>query len=323
MTAFTIEVHRGDIVESVHEVNAVVASAEAMVESWGSPLAPTIARSAIKSVQAIPLLTSGAADAFSLSDAELGLACASHNAEPRHIDAVAAWLDRIGLDADALECGPSRPIGQAAADALIADGQTFQPIHNCCSGKHAGFLSIAQHLGFDPAGYINLDHPVQKLVTEAVEAFTGLDLSDARTGVDGCGIPVFAIPLANLATAMARIADPSTVPGPMADAGRRLASTLPAASFWVSGTDRAEVEIANAAVEPIVAKTGAEGVFMAALPERGVGIALKAVDGAKRAAEVAIGAVLHRLGAIGEPVLQPPILNTLGQPVGRFVVRFG
>jgi len=322
VTRLTIEVHRGDIVESEHEVNAVVASANAIVETWGDPTAPTIARSAIKSVQAIPLITSGAADAFSLADTELGLACASHNAEPRHLEAVSAWLDRIGLGPAALECGPSRPIGEAAADALIADGQAFEPIHNCCSGKHTGFLSIAQHLGFDPTGYIELDHPVQKMVTDAVETFTGMDLGDARRGIDGCGIPVFAIPLANLATAMARIADPSDVPDEMADAARRLASALPGAAYWVSGTDRAEVQIAEAATEPIIAKTGAEGVFMAALPERGLGIALKVRDGARRGAELAIGAVLHRLGAVAEPVPQPPILNTLGDPVGRFVVRF-
>lgn len=322
MSALTIEVHRGDIIESVHHVNAVVASAEATVDAWGDASAPTIARSAIKSVQAIPLITSGAADSFSLTDSELGLACASHNAEPRHIDAVAAWLDRIGLDERALECGPSRPIGEAAADGLIADGQAFRPIHNCCSGKHTGFLSIAQHVGFDPSGYISLDHPVQKMVTDAVEAFTGLTLDGARRGVDGCGIPVFAIPVENLARAMARLANPIGVPDDMATAAKRLAAALPSESFWVSGTDRAEMEIAEAATEPIVAKTGAEGVFMAALPERGIGIALKAHDGARRAAEIAIGAVLHRLGAVAKPILQPPVTNTLGDHVGNYVVRF-
>lgn len=322
MTSLTIEVRRGDLVESVHEVNAVVASADGIVESWGDADAPTIARSAVKSVQAIPLLTSGAADAFSLSDEELGLACASHNAEPRHIEAVTAWLDRIGLDAGALECGPSRPLGVAAADGLIAEGQQFQPIHNCCSGKHTGFLSIAQHLGHDPAGYIGLDHPVQQMVTTAVEAFTGTSLDGARGGIDGCGIPVFAIPVAGLATAMARLVNPSNVPDDMAAAAIRLSAALPSVSFWVSGTDRAEVEIAASASEPIIAKTGAEGVFMAALPDQGLGIALKARDGAKRAAEIAIGAVLDRLGALSEPVLQPPVRNTLGDQVGHIVVRF-
>jgi len=322
MKKLTIEVLRGDIVESVHNVNAVVSTADGVIEAWGDAGSPTIARSAIKSVQAIPLLACGAADAFSLTDEELGLACASHNAEPRHIEAVTAWLDRVGLDAGSLECGPSRPIGVAAADALVARGQQFEPIHNCCSGKHAGFLSIAQHIGVDPRGYIGIDHPVQKLVTAAVETFAGVSLDGASHGIDGCGIPVFAIPVRNLALAMARLVKPLGVPAEMAEAAQRLAAVLPAVSFWVSGTDRAEVDIAAAATEPIIAKTGAEGVFMAALPERGIGIALKAHDGARRAAEVAIGAVLHRLGALPEPVPQPTIPNTLGQHVGRYVVHF-
>lgn len=315
-----IDITRGENIESEHDVDIVIADRRGTTEAWGEPARPTIPRSAIKSIQALPLIASGAADALDVSDAELGLACASHSGEQAHIDAVVAWLDRIGLSTTDLECGPDLPLGTDAAAEVHRAGGVATPVYNCCSGKHAGFLTIAEHLGIAPKGYIGIDHPVQTMIADVVAEMTGHDLDPASHGIDGCGIPVFAIPLERLATGMARLADPADLSDELATAASRLVTVLPEAAFWVSGTGRMEMRLAEVATEPVIAKTGAEGVFMAALPNRGIGIALKARDGNKRAADAAIGAVLHRLGALSEEP-DHPISNKAGQSVGAVISR--
>lgn len=302
--SFSIEIVRGGAVESVHRIHAVVADRHGRVQAWGDRGRPTIARSAIKSIQALPLVATGAADAFGLARHELALACASHGAEPEHVTAVLAWLDRIGLSEADLECGPDRPLGHEARRAWYRRGDAKRPVLNCCSGKHSGFLTVARHLGLPTAGYIRPDSPVQQLVTAAVSALTGLDLATCPTGIDGCGIPVFAVPLERLALGMARLVDPVDLADELAAAAPRIVDAAQDA-FWVSGTGRTEVQVTEAATQPVVIKTGAEGVFMAALPERGLGMVVKADDGASRASQPAIKALLRHLGAL--PPLDGPI----------------
>jgi len=311
-----VELTRADVVESTHIVDIVVTDREGSFESWGDPDRPVIPRSAIKSVQALPLITSGAADEFHLSDDELALACSSHSAEADHVAMVRSWLGRIGLNEQSLECGIDHPINPAAASAAILDGCATASVFNCCSGKHTGFLTTAVHMGEETAGYIHRDHPVQQRVEQAVSQMIGVDLSDHVNGVDGCGIPVFAIPLMNLALAMSRLVDPADLPDDLAAACRRLSAVLPSRSHFVSGSGRTETLLEAAASEPLIAKSGAEGVFMAALPDRGLGITLKARDGANRAAEQAIWGVLDRLGALSEPPGDTPITNKAGVLAG-------
>jgi L-asparaginase II len=315
--AFTIEVVRGDVVESVHEIHAVVSDRSGQVQAWGQRQRPTIARSAIKTIQALPLVRSGAADAFAVTGEELALACSSHSGEPRHVEAVLGWLDRIGLSEADLECGPDVPIDDQAREDLYASGGRPRPILNCCSGKHAGFLTIARHLGLPTAGYIEPDHEVQAMVTASVETMAGISLADQRPGIDGCGIPVFAIPLDRLALAMARLVDPVDLAGDLPSAAGRVVGAASQA-FWVSGTGRTEVEISEVATEPVLTKGGAEGVFCAGLPQRGLGIALKAADGRPRAARYAIKAVLGWLGAM-PPLAEggKPIHNKAGDVSGQ------
>lgn len=277
---------------------------------------PTIPRSAIKTIQAIPVVQSGAMDAFEISREELALSCSSHSGEPEHVDAVLRWLERLGLAESDLECGPDTPISADATRELFAGGGSASAIYNCCSGKHAGFLAVARQLGEPTAGYIERNSPIQRLVTASIEAFTGVDLSATASGRDGCGIPVFALPLERLAFAMARLVDPTDLGDEFA------AATVPVVeaaqqAFWVSGTGRTEVDVTAHAIEPLVMKTGAEGVFMAALPERGLGVALKADDGASRAADAAIRAILSHLGAVADEAARPPPLkNKAGVDVG-------
>ena len=306
-----------DVVESVHLVDAVVATVDGPVTVWGDADAPVIPRSAIKPIQVLPLLRTGAAEAFGVSDIEVSLGAASHSGQPKHVEAVAAWLERIGFSAGVLECGADRPIHVPSADDLLATGRPFAPIHNCCSGKHTGFLTVCRHLGFDPEGYIGRDHPIQALVTEAIEEFTEVDLSGATNGADGCGIPTFTFPAHRLAHAMARLVTPAALDATTTAAAERVVRSMSEHAWWMSGTDRAEDEFATVASERLVSKGGAEGVFMAALPERGIGIALKARDGAHRAADQAMAAVLADLGVLPAEIAVDPITNKAGTVVGE------
>lgn len=290
-------------------MDAVVADTTGTVRSWGDETRMVIPRSAIKSVQALPLFTTGAADAFDVTHDEIALACSSHSGEPQHLAAVQAWLTRIGLGVDSLRCGAKRPLGEGADRAMAAAGQSPTQLHNCCSGKHAGMLTVARQLEVDPADYCDREHPVQKHVTAAIEQATGISLDNAQPGIDGCGIPVYSIPLNRFAVAKAGIANSP------------LQTILPSRAFLISGTERTEVLLADSATEPIITKTGAEGVFAATLPKRQLGIVLKVRDGATRAADFAIGAILRELGAIDGAVPDGQIKNAEGRHVGDVIVR--
>jgi L-asparaginase II len=312
------------MIESRHRgAVAVVDAAGRVVLTLGDVERPVFGRSAIKPLQALPLVESGAADRFGLGEQELALACASHHGEAVHVAAVARWLERLGLDPDDLECGAHLPNDTAAAHALIRAETAPSPLHNNCSGKHAGFLTTARHLGEATRGYIQPDHPVQRRVVAVLEAMTGRDLSRAPRGTDGCGIPVIGIPLAALAQAMARLADPRE-PGSRAAAGRRLLDAMAAKPLMVDGTGGFPTLVMEAAGERVRLKPGAEGVFCAALPTLRLGVALKIENGHNRAAEVAMGAVLQRLGALTAadasalaPLLRPIINNVAGRRVGE------
>ena len=311
-----VTVSRGPVIESEHTVHAVVSDADGPVTVHGDPDRPVIARSAIKSIQAVPLLRTGAAEAFDCSDEEIALACSSHSGEPAHVEAVAAWLERLDLGPEALECGPDLPIDADARAAVHRAGGGPEALFNCCSGKHAGFLTVARHLGFDPAGYIRPDHPVQRLVTEAIESFTGHSVAGQTPGRDGCAIPTFAIPIRRLARGMARLVRPDGLDAETTAAAERLVAAPQGRQFWVAGTGRHEVHLGELVAEPLVVKAGAEGVFMAAVPSLGVGVALKVADGASRAAEVGISAVLADLGLVDPGAVSAPVKNKSGTVVG-------
>lgn len=322
-----------DVEESHHLVDAVVADANGVVDAWGDPNRSVVPRSAIKFIQAIPLVRTGAAAAFDLTPVEYALAAASHSGEPDHIATIESWLSRIGLSPDALECGVDRPLGRQASDNLFAAGGSPMPIHNCCSGKHAGFLTTALHLGVDPAGYIERDHPIQQLVTEAIEQFVGMSLADRSNGLDGCGIPTFDFSLESLAVSMARFADPSKLgpgieqqqdtPGRLstANAVSELHRHLKANPWWIAGTGRPEVALASIANEQIILKTGAEGVFMGLLPERGLGLALKTRDGAVRGGNAGVAALLEHMGIVPTGTSRSVLTNRAGDQVGEMFVK--
>ena len=311
-----ISVTRDPVVESVHRLDAVVADIDGPRLGWGDPTRETVARSGLKPIQALPLVRSGAADRYDLSDDELALACSSHNGEAGHIEAVERWLDRIGLDPSALECGAALPGRDDDLMAHIGQGRGPEAVANNCSGKHVGFLTLARHLDLDPVGYIEPDHPVQATVAEAIGRLCSVDLGAQRPGRDGCGIPTWSIPLAALAQGMARLVRPDGLDPDWATAAARVTAAAVPRPWWLSGTGRHEVRVAEAATEPVLTKAGAEGVFMAALPDRGLGVAVKAADGAARAAQVGLSAVLAHLGAIPVEAVAQPVANVAERLVG-------
>lgn len=320
-----VEALRGGMIESRHHgAAAVVDAAGRIVMAWGDIERPIYPRSAIKSLQALPLVESGAADHFGLGPQELALACASHRGEAAHLAMLQGWMLKVALTTRDFECGAHAPGDPAAAQALIRSGEPPTALHNNCSGKHAGFLTTARHLGEPLHGYIRAEHPVQQRVFHTLEVMTGLDLAAAPRGIDGCGIPVIGIPLAGLARAMARMADGSGLPPERASAARRLLDAMASAPAMVSGTGGADTALLRVAAHAIRPKGGAEGVCCATLPQLGLGIALKIEDGAARAVYVALGAILAQLkifddlqaSALAE-FFCPPIRNVAGLVIGE------
>ena len=287
--------------ESRHRGSAAIVDVTGKVaRSWGDHTAAVYPRSAIKPLQAIPLVETGAAEAFGLGNSEIALACASHNGEPRHTETVAAWLGKIGLGPDDLECGMHWPMHDETTRAMAATGQMPCPIHNNCSGKHCGFLTTAVHMGEPPKGYVRFEHPVQQRILGVLEAMCGIDLGRAPRGIDGCAIPTIAIPLENMAYGMARFGAPDDLAPDRAAACRRIAAAVAAEPFMVAGNGRYCTEVMEVTGRAVLLKTGAEGVFCAAIPDYGLGVALKCDDGATRAAEIMMSAVLRHIGVLTE-----------------------
>jgi L-asparaginase II len=320
---------RGEMVESRHRgsIAAVRANGDTLL-AFGAIDVPVYARSAIKPLQALPLLESGAADRFDLSNREIALACASHNGEPEHVSSVVAWLEKIGLSRTDLECGSHWPCHDISLRKLAASGESPGAEHNNCSGKHCGFLTTAQYLGEPTADYIQPDHAVQRRVRQVLSDMSDTDLSNAPTGIDGCGIPVVGLSLRATAYAMARLASADDRDPVRRESLARIYNAFVCEPFMVAGSDRFCTDVVSACNRRALVKTGAEGVYCVALPAlhdpRGhLGIALKIDDGASRAAETVTAHLLdHYLNADTQNVslqswLRPVLKNVAGRVVGH------
>ena len=290
------EIWRGPRPESVHLGHVVICDAGGgIVEAWGNPSEVILPRSSAKMIQALPLVTSGAADAHGLTPEQLALACASHSGAEIHTDRVRNWLAALGLDDDDLRCGAHYPQDKEANKALICSDSAPCQVHNNCSGKHVGFLTLNRHLG-GGSEYIDPAHPVQKAVIEAFEAVTQ-DTSPFY-GIDGCSAPNPACTLHGMARAMAWFAGASDGGDVSERAAVRLWQAMVAHPDLVAGEGRACTELMRACSEPVALKTGAEAFFIAILPQRRLGVALKVIDGGTRGAECAIASILVRLGVL-------------------------
>jgi len=320
-----VEVTRGPLVESRHRGAVAVVDAEGgAVLTLGDVDEPVFPRSAVKALQALPLIHSGAADRFGLTDAEIALAVSSHSGEPAHVEAAAAMLRKAGCDEPCLECGAHWPMDAAATRALAAAGGRPTALHNNCSGKHAGFVCLACDLGEDPAGYAKPEHRVQQAVRASLEDLTGASHTPDVRGVDGCSIPTYAVPLPSLAYGFAKFGAGVGISPACADAAGRIRRAAAAHPFMVAGTGRFDTRLMEALGERAFMKTGAEGVYCAALPEAGLGLALKCDDGAGRAAEAVLAALILRYldldgdqRAAVEAMARPRLENWNGIPVGE------
>lgn len=292
-----VEIWRGPFCESIHRGHAVVWHADgSIVASWGNPDAVILPRSSCKMIQALPLLESGAADAFGLSEAQLALSCASHNGAAVHTDMVNAWLSGLGIDPEtALRCGPQIPGDPDARNGMIKTDSSPCQIHNNCSGKHSGFLTLTKHLRAGPE-YLDLDHPVQVAVKSAFEDVT--EETSPGYGIDGCSAPNFACTVAGLARAMGHFAA-ATGEGDARDrAMYRLTRAMAAHPVLVAGEGRSCTDLMRAMEGRATVKTGAEAVFIAIVPEKRIGVALKIEDGTTRGSEAAITGILTGLGVL-------------------------
>ena len=322
-----VEVTRGPLVESRHRGAVAVADAEGRnVLAVGDVSAPIFPRSAIKALQAIPLVELGAADRYGFGDEELALACASHSGEPAHIAGVERTLAKAGLNASALRCGAHWPIAQSAAFALARTGAA-SALHNNCSGKHAGFLCLACAMGVERDEYFRPEHPVQRQVRAVLEDFTGAVLGQEVCAIDGCSVPTWAMPLQNLAHGFAKFGTGHGLSPARAAAAARLRQACATKPWFVAGTGRFCTEIMQLFGERVFVKTGAEGVYCGALPQQGIGIAVKCDDGASRAAQAIMAAVIARLlpldgaeRAALAAFMQPVLRNWNGFEVGAIRV---
>jgi len=291
-----VEATRGPLVESRHRGSlAIVDASGKIILAVGDVAVPVYPRSAIKALQAIPLVESGAADALGFEDAELALACASHNGEAAHVNSARVMLMKAGLSEEALECGPQWPALMPDVAELVRADETPCPLHNNCSGKHAGFLGLARVMGVETTGYIKPEHPVQREIVAVLQELTGAELTADVCGTDGCSIPTYAGPLAGFARAFARFGTGEGLDPLRAEAAARLYEACVGEPFMVAGTDRFCTDVMTGLHGRAMVKTGAEGVFCTSVPEHGLGIALKCDDGATRASEVMMATILEAL----------------------------
>lgn len=332
-----VEVRRGGITESRHRGHVVVVEPEGkVVAQLGVPETVTFLRSSAKPFQALPMIASGAADAFGFTDREVALACASHNGEPIHTELAASMLKKIGLGPEALKCGIHEPYSVEVAQQLRERGEAPNVLQNNCSGKHIGMLALALHLGAPTETYNKPEHPVQLAIGKSIAQFSGVPVEDLAVGIDGCSVPVFGITVKAMALAFARLIAPSDFDEATRNACERIVRVMSSYPELIGGTtDRLDTEIMRAAPGRLVSKVGAEGVYTAGvLPSEewpsGLGIALKIEDGDdKRARPVVVIEALRQLGILRDESLEAvsryaffPILNRPGEIVGEVRAHF-
>lgn len=290
---------RGSIIESMHRGYIAVVDADArVIWSAGDPRHVTYYRSSAKPIQVLPVVASGACDRFGITQRELAVMVGSHHAQSCHVEAVRSILDKIGLDESSLECGIHRPTDSKQAERLAKEGLPVTPIYNNCSGKHAGMLAYALHMGYPVENYVDALHPVQVDMHAAVAEMCGLKPEEVAVGVDGCGVAVFGMPVANMAYAYARLSEPDAMPERFREAGIRVRAAMTDYPVMVGGDKDFSTRLMQARPGEIVAKGGAEGLLCFAMLGRGIGTCVKIEDGNARALPVAVAEVLHQLGLV-------------------------
>ncbi|MFK7994983.1 MAG: asparaginase [Granulosicoccus sp.] len=304
---------------------AVVETSGRLFASLGDVQRAVFPRSAIKFIQTIPFVESGAVEAFGLDERHIALACASHNGEPIHAGLAQDWLERISCDHDDLECGAELPMHQATQFELMAEGRGPQRVHHNCSGKHLGFLTTCKQFGEQTQNYRLYNHAAQQRWFDILESLSNTRINQLPWGYDGCAIPSVAMPLQRIALAMARFGDPSYFGGERRTAVEKVHAAVTAHPYLVAGKERLCTALMDILAPDILVKVGAAGVYTAVIPQHGLGLALKIDDGHDGAARVALGAILNTLGVLPSDkakalteYFMPSINNSRGENIGRF-----
>lgn len=320
---------RGGIVEAVHYGSIAVVNPDGRIlETCGDSQAVVFPRSSLKPFQAMPLVAHPQFSRLNFDSREIALCCASHSGEPRHAETVAEMLRKIGCRQQDLMCGTHPPLYFEAMDIRPRAEDVYAPVHHNCSGKHTGMLALSELLGAPIDSYVEVEHPVQQAIRAAVAHFSGVPAADLVVGIDGCSAPNFALPLAALARAYARLGRPEPE-GPYGEAPRTIVESMVAHPEMVSGIKRVDLALAHAGHGDFVPKSGAEAVHAMLVRERQIGIAAKIADGAARALHVVIVETLRQLGLVGEladtPLechARPPIRNWRGVTTGEVMPVF-
>ncbi len=319
-----VEVVRGQAVESVHHVMvAVVNESGNLLHSWGNAQYLTFPRSAIKMLQAIPFLESGAVEKFQLDDKHIALACASHRGEKEHLEALSQWMEKAKISESNYVCGPHLPYNEASAHDFIRRGQKPTVLCNNCAGKHSAIISTCLHLGENPEGYEKLEHNAQKRLRKILTETMRYDHAKAAYGIDGCGIPSYAVPLQNVATGMSVFVN-SKESAARKSACAHILRAVTKYPFYISGSDEFATTVIEKTQGRAIIKGGAEGVMAGFLPEKKVAFALKCADGAGRATQLATVQLLVQLGGMSleeakalSKYSQPSVTNWKGDVVGQ------
>lgn len=324
-------VYRGDAVESTHLGHVAVVDANgSLLYSYGDPHRQTFARSSMKPIQAIPVIETGTADKFGLEPADLSLCCASHSGEPRHRSRAMEMLIRAGQPEEMLQCGTHVPRDEESYKELIRAGKPLTPIYSNCSGKHAGMIATAVHMGEEVATYHLPEHPVQQRILDAIVDLTSYPKEKIVLGTDGCGVPVHRLPLAHYAWAYAKMAKPDVIEKPARrQAVVRITDAMIAHPEMVGGNNRYCTDLMTAFAGRVFGKAGAESVYCLGDRQTGIGIAVKIEDGGARAIYAVVNEVLRQLGIGTDGPLgklaeytNPIVKNMSGKVVGRIETAF-
>ncbi len=298
-----VEVTRGPLVESVHRGSIAVVDSDGDLLAWaGDPEAVTYYRSSAKPIQALPVLTSGAAQKFGLTQKELALMCASHSGEVEHVEAVSGILEKLGLSEEYLLCGIHPPMYTQSAVEIWRLGKQPSPVHCNCSGKHSGMLALCRHYDWSLDNYLEFSHPLQQMLLTTIKDFNSYE--DVVIGVDGCGVPVYGMPVKVMAKGYARLVNNKVPPTETAAAAKQIVEAMTKYPKLVAGTERLDTVLMDALGHKIVTKSGAEGVQCIGLLDRGIGIAIKIEDGNGRAIEPVTMEVLRQMGVLNADELK-------------------
>lgn len=296
-----IHVYRGQYVESIHYGSVAVVDAKGtLLKSAGDAYFKTFIRSSAKPIQAMPVIFSGAAEKYGFTVRELAVMCASHSGEAIHVETVRSILNKIGVPEEKLSCGVHAPYHKPTADAMLHAGVQPTSIHCNCSGKHSAMLTLCAFYGWDLDTYIQVEHPVQQMMIDVMSAVAEVPRDDFWLGVDGCGVPVFGLPLYNMALSYARLSQPDTLPVKYQEPARVLTKAMYTEPMLVAGTDRFCTDLMRVMKGKVIAKAGAEAIYCVGFVGLGIGLAVKVNDGGPRGKELVVLKAMEDLGLISQ-----------------------